>query len=313
MPAWEHRAIRVAGGSSSGSAVAVAAGFADIALGSDTGGSIRIPASLCGIVGLRPSQSRISMEGVVPLAPSLDSVGPMARSVEEVANAFAVLANEPKVTSPINLGRLTFRVLTKDDLVAEEDVARNYHAAIARMATAGAIIKPDALPCPPKDYVGPTGQVMGYEAWALHGERITDARATADPGVLRRFENASQIDMASYLVARATREKDTFRFAQWFEGADFVLTPATARTAPPLGEVDEGDFTLAYYTRMVNYLDLCAISLPCGFDRHGLPVGLQLIGRAGTEAKLIAAAWAIEHLLAIPAQLPPLHISHCLD
>ena len=83
--------------------------------------------------------------------------------------------------------------------------------------------------------------------------------------------------------------------------------------SPPLVEVDEGDFTLAHYTRMANYLDLCAIALPCGFGRSGLPIGLQLIGRAGAERDLIAAAWAIERLLDVVPRVPPLHVSHCAD
>ena len=310
---WDAEVFRVAGGSSSGSAVAVAAGFADIALGSDTGGSIRIPASLCGIVGLKPSQGRISVEGVVPLAPSLDSVGPMARTVEDVAAAFAILANEPKVTQPGLLGRMTFRALADADLVAEHDVADAYRAAIDRVIASGAMIQSLPLPVSPGDYVGPTGEVMGYEAWAIHGARINASRDTADPGVLRRFETASKIDEVSYRAAQAIRINDRRVFADWFENADFLITPATARTAPPLAQVDESDFTLAHYTRMANYLDLCAIALPCGFNRCGLPIGLQLIGRAGSEARLIAAALAIEILLAVPLRQPPLHVSHCTD
>jgi aspartyl-tRNA(Asn)/glutamyl-tRNA(Gln) amidotransferase subunit A len=308
---WDASVFRVAGGSSSGSAVAVASGFADLALGSDTGGSIRIPASLCGIVGLKPSQGRVSIEGVVPLAPSLDSVGPMARSVAEVASAFAVLADEPAVAGPVSVSSLALRTLADDDLVAEEDVAHAYRSAVSRLGHAGAGLQSPPLPVAPGDYVGPTGVIMGHEAWTLHGERITAARTTADPGVLRRLEAVSGIDAATYCAAQAMRESDRQRFARWFDGADFLLTPATARTAPPLADIDEGDFTLARYTRIANYLDLCAIALPCGYDRSGLPIGLQLIGRAGREAALIGAAWAIERLLDVPPRLPPLHVSHC--
>ena len=304
---WDASNFRVAGGSSSGSAVAVAAGFADLALGSDTGGSIRIPASLCGIVGLKPSHGRLSVEGVVPLSPSLDSVGPMARTVADIAASFAILADEVFVTGPAEPSTVTLRALVNDDLLADEDVAASYRAAVGLLTKAGAAVRTLPLPTPPGDYVAPTGQVMGYEAWALHGARITSARATADPGVLRRFEASSAIDENGYRKAQAVREADQRRFADWFHGADFLLTPATARTAPRLTEVDEGDFTLARYTRMANYLGLCAISLPCGFDRSGLPIGLQLIGRAGAEANLIAAAWGVERLLALPPRVPPLH------
>jgi aspartyl-tRNA(Asn)/glutamyl-tRNA(Gln) amidotransferase subunit A len=310
---WDANTFRVAGGSSSGSAVAVAAGFAGLALGSDTGGSIRIPASLCGIVGLKPSQGRISVKDVVPLAPSLDSVGPMARTVAEVAAAFAILADEPAVEQPAPPGSLVIRTLLGEDLVADEDVADAYRAVLALLAGAGATMASALLPTPPADYVAPTGQVMGHEAWALHGARITAARATADPGVLRRFESASAIDAAAYRAALATRDTDRRRFARWFDGADFLITPATARTAPIIDDVDEDDFTLARYTRMANYLNLCAIALPCGFDRSGLPIGVQLIGRAGNESGLIAAAWAIEQLIALPERLPPLHAARCRD
>ena len=310
---WDADAFRVAGGSSSGSAVAVAAGFADLALGSDTGGSIRIPASLCGIVGLKPSQGRISLEGVVPLAPSLDSVGPMARSVADIASAYAVLAGVPVVEAPARLGTLCLRTLAGADLVADADVAHAYRAALSRLGARGSALQSLLLPTPPGDYVAPTGQVMSREAWALHGERITAARATADPGVLRRFELASRIDDATYRAAQVQRAADKQRFGAWLDGADFLVTPATARTAPRIDDVNEGDYTLAHYTRMANYLDLCAIALPCGYDRSGLPIGLQLIGRAGHESALIAAAWAIEQALALPARVPPLHLSRCAD
>ena len=310
---WDADVFRVAGGSSSGSAVAVAAGFADLALGSDTGGSIRIPASLCGIVGLKPSHGRLSVEGVVPLAPSLDSVGPMARTVADVAAAFALLVGESAVGGPSDIGSIVIRALTGTDLLAEDDVADAYRAVLEQLRDVRTTVQPIPLPAPPGDYVAPTGQVMGFEAWGLHGARITRARETADPGVLRRFEAAAMIDEATYRAAQATRDGDQRRFAEWLEGADFLITPATARTAPPLAEVDEGDFTLARYTRMANYLGLCAIALPCGFDRSGLPIGLQLVGRAGQESDLIAAAWAIEQLLVLPPRLPPLHASRCAD
>lgn len=310
---WDANAFRVAGGSSSGSAVAVAAGFADFALGSDTGGSIRIPASLCGIVGLKPSQGRISLDGVVPLAPSLDSVGPMAGNVADIATAYAIMANEPAVSEPAPLRSLAISALAGDDLVAERDVADAYRAVLERLMMAYVTLRSVPLLTPPRNYVAPTGQVMGYEAWAIHGARITQGSATADPGALRRFQTASAIDAGAYRAAQATRAADQLRFAKWFEGVDFLITPATARTAPRIEDVDEGDFTLAHYTRMANYLDLCAISLPCGFDQLGLPIGLQLISRSGNERALIAAAWAIERLLALPPRVPPLHVTHCTD
>lgn len=308
---WDARNFRVAGGSSSGSAVALAAGFADLALGSDTGGSVRIPASLCGIVGLKPSQGRVDIAGVLPLAPSLDSVGPMACCVADIATMFAILAGEPAVDGPAPIDTLTFRALTDDDLVADADVALAYRAVIGKAMQAGAEVKSMALPIPPGDYVVSTGRVMGHEAWSIHGTRIAAARDTADPGVLQRFEAASGIDEVVYRHAQAQRDGDRRCFNDWFGGADILVTPATIRTAPCIDDVDEGDFTLAHYTRMANYLDLCAIALPCGFDRDGLPIGLQLISRAGDEAALIAAAWALENLIALPARIPPLHASRC--
>lgn len=152
---------------------------------------------------------------------------------------------------------------------------------------------------------------MWTEAWAIHSARITAARETADPGVLRRFETASGIQAEAYREAQAIRAADRRSFAEWFADADILLTPATARTAPRIEDVDEGDFTLAHYTRMANYLDLCAVALPCGLDRARLPVGLQIVGRAGCETEIIAAAWAIERLLALPPRLPPLHVARC--
>ncbi len=214
---------------------------------------------------------------------------------------------------PGSLETLAFRALAGGDLVAHDDVATAYGAAIHTMMEAGASVEAIGLPTSPGDYVGPTGRVMGHEAWALHGDRIERGRATADPGVLHRFRAVAGIDEGEYREAQVRRAADRRTFADWFEGARFLVTPTTARTAPRIDEVDESDFTLAQYTRMANYLDLCGMTLPCGFDRSGLPIGLQIIGRAGDERALITAAWAIEDALALPLRLPLLHTSGTVD
>lgn len=302
---WDAKQVRVAGGSSSGSAVAVASGAAELALGSDTGGSIRIPAALCGIVGLRPSQARIPMDGVLALAPSFDSVGPMAATAVELAAAFCALANTGAV-QPVPIATLRLRVIGDDDLYGAPDVIEAYRAATTLLAKAGARVEMTPMIPRPDDYVVPAGQVMGYEAWRLHGAFIERHRATADQGVLRRFDAVRGLDETVYRGALAERERMRAHFATWFEGADLLLTPTTPITAPPLEQVNEGDFTLSHYTRMANYLDLCALSLPCGYDVKGMPIGLQLVARAGEEEMLLAAALTIEALLALPPHRPPL-------
>jgi len=293
---WDATRHRVPGGSSSGAAVALAAGLADAAIGTDTGGSVRIPAALCGVVGFKPAGG-ISRRGVVLLSDSLDTVGPLAHSVAEVARLYAVLAaRTPPAPAASLRGRCLGCLADRDLEGTAPDVAAAYRRALDQLAAAGAQIKPFAFPDAFDDYVEKNGVLIGYEGWRRHGARILAATQPMDPSVRERFLAGSRLSDAAYHAARRQRRRDQRQILARLAGLDAVLTPTTPITAIPVAEVDESCLTLSRYTRLVNYLGLCALAVPAGLDRQGLPVSLQWIGRAGEEEHLLALGAAYEAL-----------------
>src|SRR6478752_7679659 len=300
---WDTRVHRVAGGSSSGSAVAVAAGLAPAAIGSDTGGSIRIPAALCGLTGLKPTYGTISLAGVVPLATTLDSLGPLARTVEDAALLTAAMAGpDPRDAATQNLPRLDFdavlagapdvRRLRITALPAEQlppdtlpDVARALQHAIAVLREHGALVDEVAVPIDFEDLMVRNGRIIAAEAWALHRDYIEDPKLPIDPWVRKRAAAA---------------------FAEWMRGRDVLLTPTLPITATAVDEVDEVATPLATFTRVANYLGICALSLPAGMSADGLPVAVQLMGAPFAEATLIRAGRAFQQATEWHLQRPDL-------
>jgi aspartyl-tRNA(Asn)/glutamyl-tRNA(Gln) amidotransferase subunit A len=306
---WVRDRHFVPGGSSSGSAVAVAAGLADVALGTDTGGSLRIPAALCGVVGLKPSFGRVSRTGVRLLSPSLDVVGPIARTVAGAEKALRLIAGaDPEdphtqgALPPLHLEGLepsgierTRLGIMPPDLLAESspEVRRAYAAAVKQLQAKGAEAVPARPPQPWRDLVGALGTILGYEAAQLHAGLLAEADRM-DPHVARRLRAGLAVTPQAYDAALKQRRQDQDRFDQWLAGLDVILTPATAIAAVPVEEVDEEQLPLSLFTRAINYLDWCAISIPCGLDETGLPLGLQIIAGRGREADLFRIGKAFE-------------------
>jgi aspartyl-tRNA(Asn)/glutamyl-tRNA(Gln) amidotransferase subunit A len=303
------------GGSSGGSGAAVAAGMVYAAMGSDTGGSIRIPASFCGVVGLKPSYGRVSRFGTMPLGWSLDHMGPLARSVRDAAivlNAIAghdprdpgssrhpVVDFEPEEGCGIRGLRIGFPENFYFDNL-EPDVESAVRGALARAASLGAVVKPVRVPDP--EAMNAVARVaLLAEAAAALGPYLED-RSRFGADVLALLDQGRVLPATDYINAQRLRRAMAAEFRKVWREVDCLATPTTPNTPPPvnaatvrLGGRDE-DVRLAStrLVRAINLLGLPAISLPCGLSAAGLPIGLQIIGPAFDEAVILRAGAALE-------------------
>ena len=301
---WDLEIHRVPGGSSSGSGVAVAAGLAPAALGSDTGGSVRIPAALCGITGLKTTTGLVSLHGAVPLSTLLDSIGPMTRSVEDAALLTAAMAGpdprDPRsLAAPIpdyrpalaadSLRGLRIAVLPEDQfpLPLHPDVARAWREAQGVLRELGAELAERPFPMSFEDLMIQNGRLIAAEAYALHRDYIEDESLPIGPWVRRRTLGGRDISGADYVAAREAQRQAGRQFRDWLGDDDALLTPTLPMPAVPLDEVDENLTPLAAFTRAGNYLDICGLSIPAGFSAQGLPVGMQLMAKPYREDILI--------------------------
>jgi len=302
---WDRATGRVPGGSSSGAAVAQSDGMCVMSLGSDTRGSIRQPAALCGVVGWKPTQRRVPREGAFPLSTTLDTVGPLANSVACCAAYDNVLSGEagaPLAQFPVKgLRLLVPRSAVLDDLDAE--VGRAFEAALQKLAAAGAAITERAVPAFDRqpEYFK-SGGYAGAEAYALH--RRWEARlAEYDPRVAQRVLYGKAIGVADYIdlgVLRAEYMRTVEALAAPY---DALLMPTSPCLAPTIAEADRSDedyfrwnFRILRNVGIVNFLDGCAVSLPC-HEPGAAPVGLSVFGPALSDRRVLAASAAVEALL----------------
>ncbi len=295
------RAIgRIPGGSSSGTAVSVSDGMAAGGIGSDTGGSVRIPAALCGLTGFKPTARRVPRDGTLPLAPSLDSIGPIARSVECCARLDAVLADEPfRLPSVRPLATLRLAVLegyVLEDLDAGVGIA--FARAVRLLEAAGARI--ETLRVAALDRVPAGNQFASAEAYAWHRSLLDRQGAQYDPHVSHRIRQGATILAADYLDMMRLRDEVTVAARAAFTGYHAVLLPVTACVAPPIAQLEASD--AAYFVAngamlrnpsLFNYLDGCALSLPCHAPGEA-PVGLMVAGLGGWDGQLLQVGAAIE-------------------
>ena len=301
---------RISGGSSGGSAAALAAEFCAGALGSDTGGSIRIPASLCGVVGLKPTYGRISLRGVIPLSWNLDHAGPMARRVEDVAALLQVTASyDPQdpysVRVPVDdylegieLGVEGWRIaLASDEFFSQADseVLHLVQTAADLLEQLGAHVETREVP---QGYQAAkaNGLMVISDAAAYHRQRLEERPQDFGEDVLRRLRNGAAYSAGEYILARRTQSNLRRQYESFFEQVDVLLTPTTPVTAPPIEGPDavEQAGRLTRFTAPFNLTGLPAISLPCGFTQNGMPVGLQMIAAPWAERKLLRAAFAYQ-------------------
>jgi aspartyl-tRNA(Asn)/glutamyl-tRNA(Gln) amidotransferase subunit A len=316
---WDLSVHRTPGGSSSGSGVAVAAGLAPVAIGTDTGGSVRLPAAWCGIVGLKVTAGRISTHGVLPLSSTLDTPGPLARSVEDAALIFRVL-NGPDPNDPATLawtpadplptlrrgvGGLRLAALPDDErLGVDADVLAAYDASLQTLARLGAEIVPVAFPNRFGDYAAGVGRIIGAEGYRFVGHLVDDMSRPVDPHVRPRIQVGRGMSARDYLLALDEREAHRRAFVSALADFDALLTPTTQTAAIPIAKVDQSG-TAAFFTRAGNYLGLCALALPNGFTADGLPTSLQIMCHAGREDMALRIGWAYEQASEWKARRPP--------
>lgn len=295
---------RVPGGSSAGAPVAVADGMCDIAIGTDTGGSVRIPAALCGLVGFKPSRQRVPTEGAFPLSKTLDSVGPIARSVVDCAKADAIMTGEEFVPlEPIALAGIRFG-LSEGLLLERLDdiVAPAFKAAVARLDAGGVGISREDLPLL-DDWVAVNerGGVIPPEACEVHRDRLRRRGTDIDPNVRFRIERGCAVSEADLAETLRERRRLVAAMDARLAGLDVLVMPTTAIVAPTIAEVDNPkvfavrNAAVLRNTSMVNFFDLCAISLPLSAS---LPVGLMLVARNGQDPRLLRIADAVMRLFA---------------
>ena len=297
---------RIPGGSTSGGAVAVADGMCEIAIGSDTGGSTRIPGALCGLVGFKPSRQRISIAGVFPLAASIDSIGPIARSVTDCAKADAVMAGDD--FAGLELAPLAgLRIGIAQGLPLEnldETVAKRFPEAIDALERAGAWLSNEKLQ-PLLDgqaKVNSRGGIQPAEAFTVHRDRLDRRGDAIDQNVRMRLERARSISAADYIEMVNERAALIRAMDARLADIDVLAMPTTPIVAPTIAEMAAPDVfarknaMLLRNTSMWNFFDCCAISLPLPRD-GGLPVGLMLIVRNGRDQRLLRIAAAVERLL----------------
>jgi aspartyl-tRNA(Asn)/glutamyl-tRNA(Gln) amidotransferase subunit A len=325
---WDGAVHRVTGGSSSGSAAAVAAGLAPGALGSDTGGSIRIPASLCGLTGLKPTYGRVSRAGVLPLAWSMDHVGPMTRTAADSALMLGAMAGYDAADAsssvlpvPDYLAALTGDVkglrvglLGGFFLQGAAPVVRSaVEAAAATLAGAGAVV--DEVSLERMDLVAAAATaIVGSEALAYHAGWLRTRAAEYDPEVARRLRLGAFIGGAQYVRAQQVRGLVRDEIDGVLARRDVLLAPATPIVAPVVGErqaaLGDGPAdvrgALVRFTRPFNLSGHPACAVPCGFTDDGLPIGMQLVGRPFDEATVLRVADAFQRLTDFHARRPVL-------
>lgn len=316
---WDRETHRAAGGSSSGSGAAVAARLAPWAIGTDTGGSVRIPSAWCGLTGLKTTIGRISAAGVLPLAPTLDTPGPMARSVEDAACLYALLQG-PDAADPPTLRRapddplpalrrgvagLRLGLLPEAERAGlDAEVLAAYDAAVETLAAAGARTAPLALPQPTSRYGALVGRLIGAEGYALLGDLVDDPALPLDDDVRPRIQLGRGVSAADYQRLLRGRADDKRAALAAFEGFDAWLTPTVETPAPPVAAIDQTK-TPARFTRPVNWLDWCALALPNGFTDGGLPLSLHVVCRGHDEATALRIGRAYQQATDWHTRIPP--------
>jgi aspartyl-tRNA(Asn)/glutamyl-tRNA(Gln) amidotransferase subunit A len=297
---------RVPGGSSSGAAVSAADGMCEIAIGTDTGGSCRIPGALCGIVGYKPSRQRIATDGAFPLSYSIDSIGPIARSVEACARADSVMAGESYAPlEPVPLTGLRVGVVQGMPLEnLDATVAKRFPQALDMLKRADARLTDETLSqIDGMVQVNSKGGVQPAEAFAVHRDLLSRRADAIDPNVRVRLERARNISAADYIDMVRERARLIRLVDARIADLDVLAWPTTPIVAPTMDEVAGAeDFArknamLLRNTLIVNFFDLCAISVPMPRD-GGLPTGLTLVARNGNDHRLFRIAAAVERLFA---------------
>ena len=317
---WD--ATRIPGGSSSGSAIAVATGMALGALGSDTGGSIRIPASLCGVVGFKPTFGRVSLRGVFPLSWNLDHAGPFAKSVRDIALMMQVMAvHDPldpasaKMLTGDYLGHLKDDVKGRNIALGVGDFIETSDAEVLKAVREAANVF-KSLGCKREEVdvswlqeAALANKIMTQSDGAtVHRDRLKEHPEMFGDDIRRRLEDGTKTPLTDYILARRTQAEIRKKLEQFFETYDFLILPTTPIAAPTIEGHDavEQAGRLTRFTAPFNLSGLPALSLPCGFTKEGLPIGLQIVSRAWGESKVLNIGHAFEQATEWHKRMPVL-------
>jgi aspartyl-tRNA(Asn)/glutamyl-tRNA(Gln) amidotransferase subunit A len=308
---WKADEHHIAGGSSSGSAVATAAGMAVCAIGSDTGGSVRLPAAFCGVTGLKITEGRLECDGIMPLSQTLDTPGPITQTVADSVILFDVMAGRDgkDINSDRRDGLGIYGALI--DTVAglrlgsicdeqraqcSNAVLASYDHALATLEELGALVSPFYSPFDFGDLANDNGDIIAIEAYFNHGHLYEQADLPMDEDVRMRVLSGKKFPAYSYLKMLQRRRDKGQQFISAMQGFDAILTPTTTCTAPLLSKVDQS-ISPAHFTRPFNYLGLCGLSVPTGLADDALPVGLQIVARPHDEAMAVRVGNSLEKAL----------------
>jgi aspartyl-tRNA(Asn)/glutamyl-tRNA(Gln) amidotransferase subunit A len=309
---------RITGGSSGGSGAALAAGLCFGSLGSDTGGSIRVPAALCGIVGLKPTFGRVSTKGVIPLSWSLDHAGPMARTVRDVALLLTYIAGYD--TGDLNSANVPaygfmeflgadvrgWRIaLAQDEFIATSDteVLTAVHDAAKAFEKLGAQVT--IIDFSQARHIREVSRIILHsDAAAFHRQRLQDTPDDFMPSLVPRLKRGLEHTAVEYVLAKREQQCIKQEFESFFANYDLMLMPTTPQAACLFDDPEA--FELARFTAAFNLIGVPALSVPCGFTQSGLPIGLQLIAHHWDEARLLRAGYAYERMTDWNSNKPPL-------
>ena len=308
---WDLKNQRSPGGSSSGTGVAVAAGLAPAGIGSDTGGSVRIPAAVNGIVGLKTTAGRISLQGCIYLSYTLDTLGPMTRSVEDAALLFEAMAgpdpHDPTTLHQPPLGDVCgalerpvkgMRLAVIDERQLPDNTSPAMRRALAeaalKFAEAGVAVETITLPDWFFTLAQRTVSIIASEAYQYHRAHIEDDSLPFGRPVKARILGGKSIAAADYVQAMRDRLTMQAELLTLLDNCDALLLPTCPHEAVPLAEIDETVSPLATFTRAINFLGLCGLAMPAGFGAHGLPLSVQIVGRPFEETQILRLGKAFE-------------------
>ncbi len=276
---WDLAVARVPGGSSSGTGAAVGAGLAVCGVGTDTGGSVRLPAAYCGVVGLKVTEGRLPTDGIIPLA-HLDTPGPLARSVTDAwimyqaMDGAEIAAPEPRSIKGLRLGVMD----AAERALCDPDVLGDYDAALVVLTGLGAELAEFSAQKPYAELTETCGRLIMAEAYHHHGHLYDQPDLPLDEDVRKRMLAGRDIAAHDYLAMKGERRVGTAEFLTRMARFDAVLTPTTLTPAPPLSDIDQ-DVAPSHFTRPANFFGLCALSLPMGMTSNNLPTSLQIMAR----------------------------------
>jgi aspartyl-tRNA(Asn)/glutamyl-tRNA(Gln) amidotransferase subunit A len=299
---WDVAQHRVPGGSSSGSAVAVAAGLAPAAIGSDTGGSVRVPAALNGITGLKTTWGLVGLGHTLALSPTLDSIGPMCHTVVDARWLTEVLKGDlgdaQAARTPAVEGLAGRRIVVMDQqefpCTVDTEVLRVFRETSQWFADLGAEVMRRPLPFDLGELARLNAQLIAAEAWEIHRSYVDDPSLAIGPWVRQRVQAGKAITAGDKARALEGHREHCKVWSEWLGDCDAFLLPATPTTACPVESVNETISPHASFARAANYLGACALALPAGMCQAGLPIGMQLMAKARDEETLFELGEAFQ-------------------